>query len=99
MRELVVPVSWDQAFRAHFVNWRPRPDGAANRRFKTMRHINCLAITNVLADRKGITAAEYALVIAGVAIAIAAGATFLGKNVSTSLSSVGSYAKTATSGI
>jgi Flp pilus assembly pilin Flp len=49
------------------------------------------SMKRVLRDRKGVSATEYVLMIVGIAAAVAGGATILGNNLSSAMSSIGSY--------
>ena len=63
-----------------------------------MTHVQT-ALLNTLRDRKGVSATEYTLMVVGIAALVLAGAKLLGSDISTALSSIGSYLTGTASGI
>ena len=56
-----------------------------------MLQIVTLALKRVLQDRKGISAMEYTVLAVGIVAAVAAGATIVGGDIKTALTTIGTY--------
>ena len=56
-----------------------------------MLQIVTLALKRVLQDRKGISAMEYTVLAVGIVAAVAAGATIVGADIKTALTTIGTY--------